>query len=368
MKKKIVHLQVLPILSGVQRISLSIFKNLDREKFELFLICAEPTGDIEPALITETEALGIKVIILKDLKREIGFHDIRALFKLIKIFREYNFDIIHTHSSKTGFLGRIAGKLSGHRAVIHTVHGIAFHDAESFLNRILYLLLEIFAGFFNDKVVLVNKFYRKKFWFIPERKLMTIYNSIDFTELKQKQVRNDNRTRLISIGRLDKQKSPMDLLKVIKTISRERSDITIRFVGDGEYFADMKKYIEDNDLQNSVELMGWRNDIPALLSESDIFISSPIYEAFGLVFCEAGYTGLPVISTEVEGIPEVVIHNKTGILVPPRDEAAMREAILYLAENKDIARSMGIEAKKRIEENFNLTRFIKEYSELYEIY
>jgi glycosyltransferase involved in cell wall biosynthesis len=368
-RKRIVHLQVLPILSGVQKISLNIFKNLDPDKFELYLICAAPETGMDPLLITESEAAGVKVIVLKELKREIGFHDISVFIKLIKIFRRYRFNIIHTHSSKTGFLGRIAGKLSGcGAAVIHTAHGIPFHKFETPVKRIFYIFLEMIAGLCNDKIVLVNKYYRKKFWFIPSRKLMTIYNSIDLSDYQTKKKRSDNKTRFISVGRLDDQKSPMDLLEAMKLISQDRTDISISIIGDGKYYALIEDYIKKYNLQDKVNLLGWRTDIPNLLSEHDIFVSSPIYEAFGLVFCEAGYAGLPVISTNVEGIPEVVDDGVTGILVPPRDPEALAKAMLFLTDNKKLAEEMGEKAKIRVRENFDLPRFIEEYTKLYELY
>jgi len=366
MKKKIVHLQVLPILSGVQRITLNIYKNLDPERYEMYLICAKTNNNEEPSLISEAQKLGVKVIALKELKRDIGFHDFSAFIKLYKIFQRYRFDIIHTHSSKTGFLGRIAGKFSGCKCVIHTVHGTAFHDYEHPVRRSLYYILEIFAGLFNDRVVLVNKYYRSKFWFIPSQKIVTVYNGINLEELKSKKERNDGKIRLISVGRLDKPKSPVDLIEALKIVINKRDDIEAWIIGDGDYYNYLKEYIAKHELVQKVKLLGWRQDVPHLLAECDIFVGSSIYEAFGLVYCEAGYTGLPVVATNVEGIPEVVLDKKTGILVAPRESKALAEAILFLAENKELSDKMGNEAREWIKEKFNLTKFVGEYKEIYE--
>jgi len=258
MKKKIVHLQVLPILSGVQKITLNIYKNLDPAQYEMYLICAKSMPEQDSALITEVRSLGVKIIELEELKRQIGFHDILVFFKLLKIFRKYKFDIIHTHSSKTGFLGRIAGKLSGCKKVIHTVHGISFHDYEHPVKKFAYYGLEILAGFFNDKVILVNKFYRSQFWFIPAKKIMTIYNGIDFDDLLYRKDRDDNKVKLISVGRLDKQKSPLDLLEAFAKVCRKRDNIELNIVGDGEYYNILIEFILQHDLKDKVNLLGWR--------------------------------------------------------------------------------------------------------------
>ncbi|KQC06721.1 MAG: hypothetical protein APR54_06830 [Candidatus Cloacimonas sp. SDB] len=368
MKKKIVHLQVLPILSGVQKITLNIFRNLDPDLYEMFLICAQSEDSDNPSLISEAEKLGVKVIVLKDLKREIGLHDLKVFFQLLKIFRKYDFDIIHTHSSKTGFLGRIVGKLSGCKAVIHTVHGIAFHDRENFLNRNFYLILEIFAGFFNDEVILVNKYYQSKFWFIPRKKIQTIYNGIDLEVLKRKRNRNDDLIKLIFVGRLDRPKALPDLIRAFEICVKERNNIAAYIVGDGEYYDYLKEYIARQELGGKVKLLGWRFDVADLLADCDIFVGSSIYEAFGLVYCEAGYTGLPVVATRVEGIPEVILHNETGLLVEPGNPEALAKAVLQIADNGELAEAMGKAARRRVEENFSLTEFIRQYKEIYELY
>lgn len=368
MKKKLVHLQVLPLLSGVQRVTLNIFKSLDQSRYELYLICAEPEQERKKTLISEAQSLGVKVIVLPELKREIGWHDLKAFFSLLKIFRKYRFDIIHTHSSKPGFLGRIAGKLSGCKAVIHTVHGIAFHAEESFLKRQFYRLLEMVAGLFNDKLILVSNYYRKKFWFVPQHKIVTIYNGIDLSSLEQKVQRNDGLIRLISVGRLDRAKSPSDLIKALELCVKERDNLEAKIVGDGEYYNFLKEYIAEKGLEEKIKLLGWREDVAELLASSDIFVSSSIYEAFGLVYCEAGYTGLPVVATRVEGIPEVVVDQQTGILVSPQDPQALAQAVLFLADHPEKAAELGNAARSRVSEEFNLARFTKEYKEIYELY
>jgi len=366
-KMKIVHLQVLPILSGVQKITLNIFRNLDPEKYEMYLICGNPEKGQDNALVQECETLGVKVIVIDEIRRDLGWHDLKAFFSLLKIFRKYKFDIIHTHSSKTGFLGRITGKLSGCKKVVYTVHGISFHDYQNPIKKIFFYLLEIVAGQFNDKVILVNKFYRKKFWFIPAKKLMTIYNGIEFAGLQSRNKWQDGKIRFISVGRLDAQKSPFDLLKAFYEVSKVRDNVELTLIGDGEYYSQLSKIVEQNDLGDSVKLPGWQKDIGSFLAESDIFISSPVYEAFGLVFCEAGYTGLPVISTNVEGIPEVVKDGETGILVPPRDTEAMKEAMLKLIDDESMRLEMGGKAKARVIEQFDLNSFINKYLEMYEL-
>ncbi len=367
MKKiKLLHIQVLPILSGVQKVSLNILRNLDSAKYEMSLICASDTSGQEKSLITEAQKIGVKVKILQSLKREIGLYDIKTFWKIYEFCKKEKFDIIHTHSSKTGFLGRIAGKLSGCRNVVHTVHGVPFHKYVTPARRFFYFILEVFSTLFCNKLVIVNKFYKRYFWFLHSQKLLTIYNGIDFKRLKPKKEKNDEIRKIIFVGRLGKQKSPMTFLKAIKILLETEKNVIVSIVGDGEFYFKIKTYITENHLENNVRLLGWRDDVPELLAEHDIFCATSIYEPFGLVFCEAGFTGLPVVATNVDGVPEVVINHKTGLLVPPARPELTAEAIQWLLKNKDKAELMGKNAIKWISDNFSSEKMVDSYKKIYE--
>ncbi|MCK4359268.1 MAG: glycosyltransferase family 4 protein [Candidatus Cloacimonetes bacterium] len=365
-KIKLLHIQLLPILSGVQRVTLNILESLDPKQYEMWLVCAHDTTGREKSLITEVKKIGVNVKILQSLKREIGLYDFRAFLEIYKFCRKKQFDIIHTHSSKTGFLGRIAGKLSGCRNVIHTVHGVPFHRYVQLLWRIFYYILEIIASVFCNKLVIVNKFYKKYFWYLPSRKLLTIHNGVDFKRFKPKRESNEEKIKIIFVGRLDKQKSPMTFVEAIKILLEIEKNIVVNIVGDGELYFNIKNYIIVNHLENNIILLGWREDVPELLAEHDIFCATSIYEPFGLVFCEAGFVGLPVVATNVDGVPEVVINRKTGLLVPPEQPKLTANAIYWLLHNKEEAKLMGKNANKWISDNFSSEKMVNSYKKVYE--
>ena len=332
----------------------------------MWLLCAPNNCKHKKTLISEVKKFGVHVKTIDSLKREIGFHDFKAFYEIYKLCRKEKFDIIHTQSSKPGFLGRIAGKIAGCKKIVHTVQGHAFHQFERPLKRLLFYMLEIFSGFFCNKLILVNKYYNKYFWFIPKKNVKTIYNAIDFRTLKQKENREDDLVRLIFVGRLDKAKAPMDFLKALDFVFHDVKNIVANIVGDGEYFPKMKRFILNHKMKDRVKLLGWRSDVPDLLAKSDIFCLTSIFEAFGIVFCEAGFTGLPTVATNVEGIPEVVINGKTGILVPPKEPELFAKAIINLIHNKELAESMGKHAHKWVSDNFGVDQLVSRYCEVYE--
>ncbi len=365
-KKKIAHLQVLPIMSGVQKISLEIFRHLDRDKYDIYLICAPASIEYGGSLIEEAEKLGVYVITVPSLKRSIGWHDFATFKNLIRIFKKEQFDIIHTHSSKTGFLGRIAAKIAGCPYIIHTVHGIAFHKHQNIIKQLLFFKLELLSGLCTDKIVSVNQYYRRYFRGIFASKFMTIYNAIDYSKIDLKHDKKDGVVRVLFVGRLDKQKNPFGFIKAAEILLKENREMEFYLAGTGEYYDEIKEYLNRKKLQEKIHLLGWVEDINIWLSRCDIFCSSSIYEAFGLVFCEAGFAKLPTVAIAVEGVPEVVLHNKTGFLVPVNNEEKMAQRIAQLADNESLRLEFGEAAHKWVTEKFKYENFIQQYLRLYE--
>ncbi|MCD6181620.1 MAG: glycosyltransferase family 4 protein [Candidatus Cloacimonetes bacterium] len=362
-KLKVLHIQVLPILSGVQLTSLNIFKYL-QGKYDFWLLCAPDADKLPTSFITESQKLGVTVVTSSHLKREIGIHDVAAFKEIYQLVKREHFDIVHTQSSKPGVIGRIAARLAGCPRVIHTLQGHAFHAYEPIHKRALYYGLEVFSGLFCDAIVSVNKTYLRYFWFKPKRGKLTIYNSADFSRLQKKKTRDDDEVRLVFVGRLDRAKSPMDFLYALRIVLAQTVNVRVKIVGDGTYLPRMREFVALHRMQDRVELCGWLPSVAEVLAESDIFCLTSIYEAFGIVFAEAGFVGLPSVATRVEGIPEVVIHNKTGLLVPPRRPDLFAQALLTLINDASLRRQMGSAAESRVTQ-FSPQNMVERYEQLY---
>lgn len=368
--KKILHIQVLPKLSGVQKISLEILKGLSDDKYEKYILFSQNTdaGDIEEC-VRQFEEAGVKVIFSQNLVRNIGIKDIPAIYDIYKLCKKEKFDIVHTHSTKPGIIGRIAATFARVPLVIHTVHGLSFHEFVKFPLWQFYWCCEMFASFFCDRITLVNKYYSKYFkWF--KHKTSTIYNGLDFSkfpEIEEFEVKkNKTLPRILYVGRLDEQKDPLTLLKAIKIITYQYPDIELTMVGDGEKYEECVNYVQTNKLSKNVTLEGWRSDVSKYYMTHDTFAMTSIYESFGLIFLEAGYYGLPIVATTVEGIPEVVEEGRTGLLSPPRNPKALAENIIKLIENENLRRQMGKAGHKRVTTLFTSQRMVDEYKKIYE--
>lgn len=335
MRIKILHIQVLPKLSGVQKVSLEIFKKLNNEKYDKYILFSDSIGYGDRAeCIKEFEATGAKVLFSKLLKREIGISDFPALFELYKLCKREKFDIVHTNSTKPGIIGRIAAFVAGVPLVVHTVHGLSFHKFVKFPIWQFYWACEMIASCFCHKIIIVNKYYLKYFkWF--KNKTCTIYNGVDYSKFPTSNingyVEKHGRVNVLFVGRLDKPKNPLLLLEAARRLRITHPNVHFRLVGDGEYMEQCRRFISDNQLHDYVSLEGWRTNVYNYYQQSDIFAVPSIYEAFGIMFLEAGYYKLPVCSTTAEGIPEVVINNLTGVLCEPNDVDAFTKNLTLLA-------------------------------------
>lgn len=367
-KIKILHIQVLPKMSGVQRVSLELFKAMpkDWEKYVLFSSDIPVKDRVQ--CDTEFRNAGVKIIYSDNLGREISLRDYRAVKEIYTLCKKEKFDIVHTNSTKPGIVGRIAATLAGTPIVIHTVHGLSFHKFIKFPKWQFYRGCELFASLFCDKIISVNKYYLRYFKLF-KKKTFTIYNGVDINKFGNDQNLNrptSDGKSLIFVGRFDLPKDPLTLLKAIAIVKQTIPDIHLTMVGDGEYYEDCAKFIKENELTENVTLAGWQPDPSTYYRKSDIFVSSSIYEAFGLTFVEAGLHHLPVVTTNVEGIPEVVKENVTGLLCNPKDPHSLAKNILTLVNDPHLRKQFGNNAYDWCRENFDEKNMAQSYMKLYD--
>lgn len=362
--KKIAHIQVIPKLSGVQQVSLDILSNI--EGYEKYIIFgAEYLPDEE--LIKNCQCNNINVLYVKSLKREICIKDISAFWELYKLFKSEKFDIVHTNSTKPGIIARIAARIAGVKKVVHTIHGISYHRFEKFPKRFIYYFIEYISSLFSHYLVSVNSYYLKYYPLIRNKSV--IYNAIDcskFSIKKQKEYDRD----ILTIGylsRLDYQKDPLTLLKAVKIGFDNNAINNVRFIigGDGELMDECLLYCKKNKLLDVVTFVGWVKDKSEFYNNIDVLCLPSIFEAFGLVFLEAGLHYVPSISTNVEGIPEVISNNESGLLVNPKDSTAILDAIINYNNDRKLLKSHSFKAHEIAKTKFSLKKMTDSYESIY---
>ncbi len=378
MSKKIKLLHVithLPI-GGAQDNTLYTVELLDKDKYDISLCC-----NFSGELVNRAKKIkNIKIYDVPNLLREVSvINDIRAFLFLYNLIKKEKFTIIHTHSSKAGFLGRIAAMLNKSPLVIHTIHGFAFHDFMSSFKKNIYIYLEKLSAKWTHGLVTVSNLNKKKvvdLGIAPIEKLKNIYSGIDlslFINEKNDQFRKElnldsSHLLLGSVGRLSHQKDPITMIEAFFIVIKRFPNAHLALVGDGELRNEILIKIDQLQLNGKVHLTGNRNNPWKIYYSLDLFIMSSIYEGLGRSITEALSCGVPVVCTSVEGVPEIVRDNETGILVPPKNSSALANGIIKSLNDMDNARKMAEEGRKFVNENFDVKKMVDDIDTLYDTF
>lgn len=361
---KIAHVQVKPILSGAQQVSYDILASLSSERYKLYIICSD-FDENSAEFIEKFKSINVEIINIPMLKRQLGFHDVKCFFELYSLFRKYDFDIIHTNSTKPAILARVAARLAGCKKIIHTVHGIAFHKHISLLKRFIFYFAELFSLYFGHVNISVNKIYGK---YYPLSNTTTVYNGIDFSNLNFNKTKlNTGSVHFAFFARLDEQKNPLDFIRAIFLLKNEgflNDKLSFSIAGDGELKEECELLIKEYNLQHYVKMVGWVNDKSAFFNTVDVLCQPSKWEAFGLVFIEAAFFEIPSIATNVEGIPEVVLDGITGLLCDT-NAISLKNCMIKFIENPNLIMEFGTKARVRAINEFNKQRMINQYTSIY---
>ena len=283
---------------------------------------------------------------------------------------------MHTNSTKPGIIARISARLAGIKRIIHTVHGIAVHKYNSIPVRLFYWLVENLATMFGSVNVSVNKYYSK---FYPLAKSITIYNGVDFSSLSKpesklligdlnKSAKIDSEVHIAFMARLDKQKNPLDFIKMADfVLSHYDGNKKIRFTlaGDGELRQECERIIDELGLKGVVQVPGWIKDKSKFLSTVTVLCQTSRWEAFGLNFVEAAFYKIPAVASDVEGIPEVVVDNFSGLLFKDGDLTAFSHQVLKLVNDECLVSKLGNNAYDRAVKKFNKDTMVENYISIY---
>lgn len=362
MKIKILHLQVLPLLSGVQNMMLSLLDSLDKEKYDIYVAC-KPGGP----LVDKIKEKGFHYLPLNYLKREISLSDFPAFMEIFFYCKKYKFDIIHLHSSKMGFIGRIAGRLAGIKKIFFTSHGTPFHIYQPMIIQKFYQILERIGGLFGDRTIFVNNFDREfyiKNNLLKKNKALTIYNGVEIP-LKQKQFIPKEKMTIGYIGRFSRQKNIVNTILAAIEVCKRDEKFEFIFVGDGELYRIAEKMIMSVNLQNRIKLVGWQNNILDWMEKFDLFLLFSRWEGLPLSILDAMAYGLPIIASDIKGNDELVSQG-CGVLIKPDDIESLVEVILNFKNNLNLLKEMGNNSRKYVENYFSLESFHKSYQQLYE--
>lgn len=291
-----------------------------------------------------------------------------AVFAVARYIRKRDFDIVHTHSTEAGIIGRFAAALAGTPAVVHTVHGVPFAEDRNALLEGFVLHFERLAARRTDILIAnadaIAEEYLRRGIGRPEQ-YTTVYSGIDIERFRDAEPTPDvdgDGVRVLMVGRMADGKGFEDLLAAIDRIGTE--DISVYLVGDGPLCDGLKSTIERRSLTDTVTMLGFRDDIPEIMAACDMFVLPSYREGTPRVITEAMASGLPVIATGIAGIPEQVVEGENGFLVRPGDVDALADQIDKLTSAADLRERLGRAGSERVEE-FSVDRMLSDVNAVY---
>jgi len=329
--------------------------------------------DTNEADYLESVATDVKAIRIKGFGRSVSLGgDIKAFITLIKEIREFKPHIIHTHTAKAGFLGRIASIVSLQPSIrIHTFHGHLLHGYFGSFKLFLVVISEKCLAIFTDQLLAVGDKVRldllqagignqEKFGLMPPG--LSIGALPSKNESLESFGLSASRLQCAFIGRITQVKRPDRFLEVVSELKHRGVDLDFFIVGDGELLDYCRVRIAKDDLP--VTVLGWQIDIEKVLSAADLVVLTSDNEGTPLSLIQAGMARLPVVTTSVGSIPEVVLHGITGIITS-FDVDKIADALEMLLRDKNLRTQLGTAAQQFTLTRFGVQRLVHDHEELY---
>ena len=320
------------------------------------------------AFTEELKEAGIPLSIL-NMRR--GVADPRAVFRLVKILREWRPDIVHSHMIHANLLARVTRLFYKIPVLISTAHNI---DEGGRWREIAYRLTDSLADLTtNVSQAAVERYIRVGA--APKDKIIFVPNGIDISRFKPDRdtgwrLRNelgiDNYFVWLAVGRFEAAKDYPNMLQAFKMVVDKKQDTLLLLAGQGSLLEETRKLANELDLEDKVRFLGVRRDVPDLMNAADAYVMSSAWEGMPMVLLEAEACGLPVVATDVGGNSEVILNNKSGYIVPPGDSEALAAAMMkMMALPEAERRAMGRAGRAHIEANYSLERVVDQWEELY---
>lgn len=382
LNSKIKVLEVITLFSvgGATETVVSLAAGLREKGYEVH-IATGPNVPSEGSMYETAEGLNIPVFTFPNLKRAISpFNDLLIMFQLARFIKENRYDVVHTHSSKAGVVGRIAAWLVNTPVIVHTIHGLPFHRFQNFVVRNFYKMIEKFSAFFCDKIVAVthtivdvmlknNLAPGRKFVVVRSAFSLKMYNSglYDPKKIRSKYGISQSDFLIAKVARFSKLKGHKYLIDSFNIVSNKDENCKLLLIGNGELESELKSYIKSVGLEAKVIFSGLipPDDIPEILSSVDLLVHTSLLEGLARVLPQAVTLEKPIISFDLDGSHEVIKDGYNGFLIEPENVTSLAEKILLLCSDRKKAKNMGINGKKMIDNEFSDELMVEKINKLY---
>ena len=366
-KMKICHVITRMIVGGAQENTLLTIKGHVEKGHDCVLVTGFSPGR-EGELLKNVDLPEFRIETFPDLVRELSpVKDYMAYRRLKKFFRQEKFDVVHTHSSKAGIIGRLAAHAAGVPVVVHTVHGQAFHPYEKWWKNKLYITLEHFAASWCDKIYAVAQAMIDQCveaGVAPFNKYKVVYSGMDTSafdsaqrepELRQKLGIPDDAVVVVTVARLFELKGYEFVLPAAKKLIPEYDKLHFLIVGDGPMHDELLASLKADNMDDRFHFAGLvpPHEVCRYIAQADMLWHLSLREGLPRSVVQALATGIPAVGFHLDGTPEVVINDKTGFTVTPESVDEVAAVSRKLLDNKELREQMGREGKRLVLDRFN---------------
>jgi len=353
-------------VGGAEVLAAALARRLG-QRYRFVFACLDHLGTLGEELRGEGFAVEV-------LDRRPGI-DLNCMRRLRRFWQRERVDLVHAHQYTPFFYALAARGLGGRPPVLFTEHGRWFPDYPR-RKRILFNRLMLRR---TDRVVAVGHAVRRALVAnegIADRRIEVIYNGVDGSAfdgpvedraaLRERLGFDPKQFVVVQVARLDHLKDHATAIRTIERVAAQRSDARLVLVGEGPEREKIEAEIRSRRVEPYARLLGLRSDVADLLRASDLFLLTSISEGIPVTLIEAMAAALPIVSTDVGGVGEVVEHDKTGLLAPSGDDGALAEAVLRLAESAKLRCQMGQCGRERARTVFSEMQMHAAYQAVYE--
>ncbi|MFN0019810.1 MAG: glycosyltransferase family 4 protein [Pirellulaceae bacterium] len=379
---RIAHIITRMIVGGAQENTLLNCLDLIQIHGDEVLLITGPALGPEGDLLQQGREGEVPLAYVSELRRSIHpWRDAASYRGIKKVLREFQPDVVHTHSAKGGFLGRLAAWSLRVPAIVHTVHGAPFHPFQNVVPRTLFRWCEWYAARRCHAIISVADAMTDlmvEAGVAPREKFTTIYSGMDVEPFLHA---NDSRQRVRQelgykpehvvigkIARLFHLKGHGDVIAAAKEVISRNQDVRFLFVGDGILRDSLQQQIDAAGLHDHFQFTGLvpPTKIPELLGAVDLLVHASLREGLARALPQSLIADKPVVSYDVDGAREVCINDQTGCLIPPRDVKALAAALTQLAGNASLREQFGNTGRSRFADQFRHETMTRRVREIYE--
>jgi glycosyltransferase involved in cell wall biosynthesis len=361
-------------LGGAQDVALQIARGLDPARFDVRLL-AGPGGLLDGEA---RERLGNRFVIVPSLVHPVRpLRDLAALVWLWLYLVREGVQVVHTHSSKAGLLGRLAAFFARTPKVVHTVHGWSFNDFQSgpvfgaflglerCLARVSDHLIVVAAGL-RDKGLMLGLGRADRYVVVRAAVDLPAWGGTPRSRAALKKLLPQLRPKVVGVlANLKAQKAPLDFVRIAALVCRGRKDVDFVYVGDGPLKAEAQALAASLGIGSRLHFLGWQRSPRGLAAGFDVFLLPSLFEGLPCVFPQALSLGVPVVASQVDGAAELVKEGSNGFLCQPRDCGAFADRVGALLDRPDLRRRFSANAKLSVGPEFSYGTMLEKTADIY---